>query len=243
MEPRYINAGNRGPFTLDGTRTYFIGSEVVAIIDPGPDVEDHVRAVVREAQGAQRAMVLLTHGHPDHAGAAQAVASALGAPVLGAGHGAGNALADGDAVETDHGALVAIETTGHSKPHLSFHWPDANALFPGDLILGEGDTTWVGEYPGCVADYLTSLARVRDLGPGVMYPTHGPPIDDVPGTLDAYEAHRHDRISQVGRVVSSLPDATAAEVFALVYGDTLPNGMRGAALESVEALMYHVSQG
>ncbi|GMR13587.1 MAG: MBL fold metallo-hydrolase [Gemmatimonadota bacterium] len=242
MEPRYINAGNRGPFTLDGTRTYFVGSDVVAIIDPGPDVEDHVRAVVREANGARRVVVLLTHGHPDHSGAAEAVASALGAPVLGVRHGAGTVLTDGEAVETDHGALVAIETPGHSKPHLSFHWPDAGAVFPGDLILGEGDTTWVGEYPGCVADYLASLARLRDLAPRVMYPAHGPSIEDVPGTLDAYEAHRHDRISQVEGIVSSRPGATPAEILGLVYGDTLEDGLRGAALKSVEALMHHVSQ-
>ena len=228
---------------MDGTRTYFVGSHVVAIIDPGPDVEDHVRAVVREAQGAQRVMVLLTHGHPDHAGAAEAVASALGAPVLGVRHANGRVLADGDAVETDHGALVAMETPGHSRPHLSFHWPEARAVFPGDLVLGEGDTTWVGEYPGCVADYLTSLARLRDLAPDVMYPTHGPAIEDVPGTLDAYEAHRHDRINQVERIVSSRPDATPAEIFGSVYGDAIPDVLRGAALESVEALMHHVSQG
>ena len=220
-----------------------MGSEVVAIIDPGPDVDEHVRAVVREAQGAQQVMVLLTHGHADHAGATDAVASALDARVLGVGHVGGHVLADGDTVETDYGTLVAVETPGHSKPHLAFHWPAAAAVFPGDAILGDGDTTWVGEYPGCVADYLRSLTRLRELAADVMYPAHGPPIQDVPRTLDRYETHRRDRIEQVERFVASRSDASSSEVLGHVYGDRIPAGLAGAALKSVEALMHHVSRG
>ena len=240
MEPRCINAGNRGPFTLDGTRTYLVGSEVVAIIDPGPDVDSHVRAVVREAEGARQVTVLLTHGHQDHVGAAEAVAAALGAPIVGAGHAGAKALGDGDSVETDDGALLAVETPGHSRPHLAFHWPEAGALFPGDLILGEGETTWVGEYLGCVADYLASLARLREYAPEILYPAHGPPIEDVQGALDAYEAHRLDRIRQVEKIVSATPGITPEEVLERAYGDTIPAELEAAALKSVQVILHHL---
>lgn len=240
MEPRCINAGNRGPFTLDGTRTYVVGSQVVAIIDPGPDVDHHVRAVVREARGAREVSVLLTHGHQDHAGAAEAVAVALGAPIVGVGHPRAEVLEDGAAVETDHGVLVAVETPGHSRPHLAFHWPEAGALFPGDLVLGEGETTWVGEYPGCVGDYLDSLQRVRECASRVLYPAHGPPIEDAPGALDAFEAHRRDRIRQVEEMIRAAPDATPADVLDGVYGDTIPDGLEAAALKSVQVILHHL---
>jgi glyoxylase-like metal-dependent hydrolase (beta-lactamase superfamily II) len=69
-------------------------------------------------------------------------------------------LRDGDAVDTDHGALVALHTPGHTRI-TSASTAGEGALFAGDLILGEGDTTWVAEYPGCVADYFDSLARLR----------------------------------------------------------------------------------
>ena len=40
---RRIVADNPGPFTFKGTLTYILGRGKVAIIDPGPEDENHVR--------------------------------------------------------------------------------------------------------------------------------------------------------------------------------------------------------
>jgi glyoxylase-like metal-dependent hydrolase (beta-lactamase superfamily II) len=240
--PAWLGAGNAGPFTLDGTRTFRVGRGDAVLIDPGPDVDAHVRALLDWVADADHVTVLLTHGHRDHAGAAPAVAAALGAEVVGpAGVGeVTRTVEGGDVVVTDEGDLTAVHTPGHTPEHLCYHWPARDALFAGDLLLGEGDTTWVADYPGCVADYLASLARVRTLAPRIIYPAHGPPLEDVAAALDRFEAHRRARICRVEEALRTRPAATARDLLAAVYGPDLPPRMEGAALRSLEALIEHV---
>ena len=237
MKLRCIKADNPGRFTLDGTRTYLIGRRRTAIIDPGPNIESHVRALAQEAEGAEKVWILLTHGHSDHAGSGEQLAGLLDAEIVGVGLDMARALSPGESIHTDSGHLTMLATPGHSKAHVTFHWIDAQAAFPGDVVLGLGDTTWVGEYAGCVADYLDSLNRLRELECEVLYPTHGPPIDDPPKTLDAFEEHRRSRIRQVSAVLSASPEATVSELVETIYGLALPEELRGATEKSIEATL------
>lgn len=241
--PPFLNAGNAGPFTLDGTRSYRVGGASAVLLDPGPDVGDHVRALVAWMADADEVHVVVTHGHADHAGAARRVANALGAPLWGPWgvEGVDRVLEEGGRVATDRGTLVAVDTPGHARHHLCFHWEERNALFAGDLILGEGATTWVGEYRGCVADYLASLERVGSLAPAVIYPAHGEPLTDVAGVLGRYRAHRLARVEQVARVLAANPGADADDVLEAVYGSRVPAPLLAAARMSVEALMDFVA--
>ncbi len=243
--PPFLNAGNAGPFTLDGTRTYRVGKRDIALVDPGPLSEDHVRALVSWIRDAREVRILLTHGHGDHAGAASALAGEVGADVFGAGGLAqvSRPLEHGDSVSTDEGDLVAVHTPGHTMDHLSYHWRDRNALFAGDLLLGRGNTTWVAEYPGCVADYLESLAGLRDLGLEVIYPAHGPPLTDPGRALDRFEGHRVARIRQVAKARQRDPAVTAEALVSEVYGETLPTGMAPAATRSLAALLEFLEAG
>ena len=236
-----LNAGNAGPFTLDGTRTYLVGAERVAVIDPGPDVPEHVRALASALASASRVRIVLTHGHPDHAAAARPLAGLVGAEILGpALPEVDNVLSDGDVVETDRGALRAVHTPGHTPEHLCYEWLPARSLFAGDLVLGEGDTTWVAEYSGCMADYLDSLERVRGLDLRVIYPAHGPPLEDADDALDRFEEHKRVRISQVEKALEALGEARVDALLKHVYGDTIPPGLQGAALRSLGALVDYV---
>lgn len=244
--PRFLSAGNAGPFTLDGTRTYLVGEHRVAVVDPGPDSAAHVQGLVRALDGAREVSVLVTHAHPDHAPAARTLGAALrtsSARVRVLGPSSlpdAAALAPGDVVSTDHGDLIVVDTPGHAREHFAFHWPERRALFAGDLILGKGDTVWVGEYPGCVADYLESLERVRRLRLRVLYPAHGPPLQDPEEALARFEAHRRERIRQVEIALEAHPGADAETLLAEVYGPSLPESVRPAALRSMEALKAHV---
>lgn len=216
----------------------------MAVVDPGPDVEDHVRALLVEVADAKTVRLLLTHGHADHAGAARALADRIGAEVLGPPMPGtvDRVLADGDVTETDAGRLVAIHTPGHTADHLCFHWPEARALFAGDLLLGRGDTTWVAEYPGCVADYFASLDRLRTLDLRVIYPAHGPPIEDPAEAIDRYERHRRERVRQVEEALATMPEADLERLMELVYGDEVPHGLARAALRSLGALVEYVQE-
>ena len=149
-------------------------------------------------------------------------------------------LSDGEVVETDHGALRAVHAPGHTPDHLCFYWLPARALFAGDLLLGEGDTTWVAEYRGCMADYLASLEHLRGLELEVIYPAHGPPLDDPDDAIMRFSDHKRVRIRQVEEALRALPGADADALLDHVYGDTIPPGLRPAAVRSLGALVDYV---
>lgn len=212
------------------------------MIDPGPDVHIHVRALFVAAAGADDVRIVLTHGHPDHAAAARPLADRLDAEVLGPELPGivDRVLNDGEMVTTDHGDLIALHTPGHTEDHLCFHWPAEHALFAGDLLLGQGDTTWVAEYPGCVADYFASLERIRQLDLHVIYPAHGPPLEDPAEAIERFERHRRERVRQVEEALATLSSEDVHDLLDRVYGDTVPSGLEGAALRSLGALVDYV---
>jgi glyoxylase-like metal-dependent hydrolase (beta-lactamase superfamily II) len=214
----------------------------VAVIDAGPEGQEHVRALADAVEDADEVYVVLTHGHRDHAPAAFALAEELKLEVWGPEGLAGveRPLRQGDVLSTDQGDLVAIDTPGHARHHLAFHWPVKRALFAGDLLLGRGATTWVGEYSGCVADYLASLDRVRALELDVIYPAHGPPLEEPTDAVGRYEDHRRERIRQVAEAMLERPEAEEEELVDLVHEAGVPDAMREAALFSVRALMEYV---
>ncbi len=265
---RRLRANDPGPFTLDGTSTWIVGHRRIAVVDPGPDMDDHVRAVVSLAREAEEVTLLVTHGHGDHVGAVDRVRAELPhAQLIGHGHpGARSPWARGDegsgradgtmpesdggvvVAETDAGALSAVPAPGHTRDHLVFHWPAGRALFVGDLVLGRGDTTWVAEYPGCVADWLGSIDRVRRLDLDRILSAHGPPIEDPEGKWERVLAHRKARIESVRRALEaedlSPSGARAPEllerVLSRVYGGTIPEGLGSAARRSLDAMLEYV---
>jgi glyoxylase-like metal-dependent hydrolase (beta-lactamase superfamily II) len=255
-EPRVVLAGNAGLFTLDGTRTFVLGRERIAVLDPGPADARHLDRIAYLVEGAREGVILLTHGHPDHAEGAPALAHRTGFPVAGGGTGVDRTLIDGDRIPVDDGWLEAVSTPGHTRTHLAFLHRDGGRahgdLFAGDLLLGEGTTTWVGEYGGCLRDYLTSLDRVESLAPSRIFPAHGPVLDDPLEAVQAFRAHRESRIRQVEAALQVVPGgrdaagrdtsdaARAALVEALVdrvYGSTLPAKAREGARWSIRAAL------
>ena len=189
---------------------------------------------------AERVRIVLTHGHADHAGAAAALAGATGASLVGAGHPDATPLADGGLVETDAGTLVAIDLPGHTRDHIGLWWASQRALFAGDLLLGRGDTTWVAGYSGCVSDYLRSLDRVDELAPVVIFPAHGPALEDPERDVQRFRAHRQSRIEQVRAILVDKPTATARDMVLAVYGHELPSSVVGYAEQSLAAILDHL---
>ena len=46
---RRVLARNPSPFTSTGTQTHIVGTGEVAVVDPGPDLPEHVDAILAEA--------------------------------------------------------------------------------------------------------------------------------------------------------------------------------------------------
>ena len=208
----------------------------------------HIRALRVALDSATDVKVLLTHAHGDHAGGAVALARLCNASLLATESFRAPAsgppdlrfLQVGDRIGTDQGSLVTVGIPGHTRDHVAFHWEETDALFVGDLLLGRGSTTWIGEYLGCVEDYLRSLDRVTRLNPSILYPGHGPPITDTEATLDRFRRHRLERLKEVAEARRRSPEATPEALATLVYGEKIPASLRRAAVRSITAALYHL---
>jgi glyoxylase-like metal-dependent hydrolase (beta-lactamase superfamily II) len=214
---------NPGPMTLDGTNTWLLrapGDTQTIVVDPGESGAGHVEAVL--AAAGDVALILITHGHHDHTGAAPALHEATGAPVraLDPQHCHGGApLADGD-VLTGAGVRVRVlATPGHTADSVSFVLDDGAAVLTGDTILGRG-TTVVAHPDGILGAYLDSLHRLRDLGPTPVLPAHGPELPSAQAIAEDYLTHRAQRLEQVRDALERLgAGATARQIVELVYAD------------------------
>lgn len=217
-------ADNPSPMTLDGTNTWLLrspGSGSCLVIDPGPDDPAHLNAVAAAAGSV--AEILLTHGHPDHASGAAAFRDLTGAPVRAldpAQRLGGEGLGEGDVVAAAGVEVRVLATPGHTSDSLCFVVGDA--VLTGDTVLGRGSTV-VAHPDGRLADYLTSLRRLEDLGTRTVLPGHGPELPDLAAVTRAYLAHREERLAQVRAALDTLgPDATSRAVVETVYADVDP---------------------
>jgi glyoxylase-like metal-dependent hydrolase (beta-lactamase superfamily II) len=78
---RALVANNPSPFTFKGTVSYIIGRGQVANLDPGPDDEAHVAALLDAVRGETLNAIFVTHTHRDHSPATRAIKEATGATV------------------------------------------------------------------------------------------------------------------------------------------------------------------
>ncbi|GII63078.1 MBL fold metallo-hydrolase [Sphaerisporangium krabiense] len=241
-----VLAPNASPMTLDGTNTWVIGepdAPSALVVDPGPDDERHLRRVADHLGDRRVAAILLTHGHEDHSGGAARFARMAGAPVraLDPRHVLGDeGLSDGDVVTGGGVELRVVGTPGHSFDSLCFWLPADEAMLTGDTILGRGTTVIAPD--GDLADYLRSLDRLRAgaevTAAKALLPGHGPVLPEPIAALDAYIAHRRERLEQVARARRD-GAATPAEIVAIVYAG-LEEGLRPAAEMSVRAQLAYL---
>ena len=69
-----------GVMTGPGTNSYIVGTEALALIDPGPEIESHIEALLRLVGTKLR---WCTHMHHDHSPAAHAIHAATHAQLIG----------------------------------------------------------------------------------------------------------------------------------------------------------------
>ena len=238
-----VRADNPSPMTLEGTNTYVLraaGAPGAVVVDPGPLDEAHLAAVA--ATGPVQ-LILLTHGHPDHAEGAHLFHEMTGAPMAAVERRltVDHAPLTGRETFSDVGGLTlrAVATPGHTADSVSFVVEaDQPGLLTGDTILGQGSTV-VAHPDGRLAPYLDSLARLRDLGPMLLLPGHGPVRPDASVLATAYLAHRAQRLEQVRAAVAA-GDRSAHEVVRRVYVDVDPS-LWPAAERSVLAQLDYLS--
>jgi len=265
-----VIADNPGTFTFTGTGTYIVGRDMpgasVAVIDPGPEDEAHLHALLRAVKGRTVSHILVTHTHRDHAPLSRALAEAVGgAPILAAApHGptlhasdqmdqasmdedddadfkADVILSDGDRIGGDGWTIEAMATPGHASNHMAFILREENALFSGDHVMG-WSTTVVAPPDGDMTAYMASLDRVLARGFSTIWPTHGPAITQVAPFLKAYRHHRLEREAQImARLAAG--DETIAQMVPTLYAAVDQRLWPAASLSVLAHLIALVDRG
>jgi glyoxylase-like metal-dependent hydrolase (beta-lactamase superfamily II) len=218
---------NPGMMTGPGTNTYLVGRRQPILIDTGAGLDGYPALLddYLRSRGVYRpARVILTHRHVDHLGGVAHLRERWpGLPVAKMVHRDTNLpdgiddLRDGQTIEGDGVTLVPIHTPGHASDHLCYYLVEEKALFSGDVILS-GSTSVIPAGDGDLADYMASLRRLQGLDIRRIYSAHGPVIEDGPGRIAEYIAHRMDRERQI---LEALGDGlrTIPDMVARIYAD------------------------
>src|ERR1700733_4032891 len=199
---RAMVADNPGPFTFKGTMSYIIGRGKVAILDPGPDDDAHVAALLDAVRNETVTHIFVTHTHRDHSPAVPKIKAATGATVYAQGpHRPARplhigetrkldasadmdfrpdvALADGEVVRGDGWSIEAVTTPGHTANHMSFGLKESDLLFAGDHVMA-WLTTIVAPPDGAMTDYMESLQKLARRSEPLYLPGHGAAVRNAP---------------------------------------------------------------
>jgi len=256
---RRVVARNPSPFTLYGTGTYIVGRGRVAIIDPGPMIDEHIEALKRAVMGETVTHILVTHTHLDHSPAARPLKEAVSAPIWGCGpHGTAVTgakveegadlehvpdveLHDGDTVAGEGWTIEAVHTPGHTSNHLCLSLREERTLFSGDHVMG-WSTSVISPPDGNMRNYLASLRKLLARDERLYWPTHGPAIEDPKPFVDAFIAHREERERQILACIEA-GLATIPEMVARIYADVDPRLHRAAGRSVLAHLEHMVETG
>jgi glyoxylase-like metal-dependent hydrolase (beta-lactamase superfamily II) len=240
--------------TGPGTNTYLLGDEQIAVVDPGPDDDSHLEAILAATPG-RISWILATHTHIDHSPLAARLKAATGAPLIGFApapelrgtfgptgvdpHDAtfqpDRRMEDGDRLAVGDLAVEAVYTPGHTSNHLCFELAGSGLLFSGDHVMS-GSTVVIAPPDGDMAVYMESLEKVRRRAPRRIGPGHGDMIEDPAAVLDGYLRHRRDREMQVLGELARAGEGTATveDLVTAIYVD-VPAELHPVARYSVWA--------
>lgn len=135
----------------------------VGFCDPG-EAGPAIAAI--DAAGGRLDTILLTHHHDDHIAGTEALRARYGARVVGAAADAhrlpklDQAVRPGETVAFGGSMASVIDTPGHTRGHIAFHFADGGVLLCGDTLfsLGCGRLS-----EGDAAEMFASLAALAAL--------------------------------------------------------------------------------
>jgi glyoxylase-like metal-dependent hydrolase (beta-lactamase superfamily II) len=192
------------------------------VIDPGPDLPEHLDALESAIGGRRVVAIMCTHTHRDHSPASRSLAERTGAPIIGCAplaletvgpradasfdgdYAPDRVLDDGETVAVDRKRITAVATPGHTSNHLCFAYE--GALLSGDHVMG-WSTTVVVPPDGDMAAYMASLDKLRQREDRVYYPAHGPAVTNPQQYVRHLMGHRMQREKQILKLVGEKPRA------------------------------------
>ncbi len=255
---RMVLCDNASPMTYWGTNTFLVGRETLAVIDPGPDNNEHFQAILRAASETPIEKIIVTHAHLDHSPLAKRLSKTTGAPIVAFGGATDGRSAlmqrlaaaspmggaegldmdftpdeivkDGDIITFGQETLKVIHTPGHLGCHIALAWGDV--CFTGDHVM-DWASSLVSPPDGDLTDFMATSRKLRDLGFKRLYPAHGAPIDAPQERLAWLITHRETREAEILEVLQQAP-ASAEALAKAIYTDIDPK-LLGAAARNVLA--------
>jgi len=259
-----ITANNPSPFTFRGTNSYIVGRDTLAVIDPGPNDDDHLQALTKAIAGRPVSHIFVSHTHRDHSPLSGRLKALTGAPLVAEGphrparlrlegettplDSSGDMdfrpdimLADGEVVNGDGWSLRAVHTPGHTANHLALALEGSDILFSADHVMA-WSTTIVAPPDGSMKDYMASLDKLLEREDRIFFPGHGGPVTAPKAFLRGLKAHRKMRERAILERIAA-GDLSIPAIVGAIYRDTDPR-LYGAAGLSVLAHMEDlVSRG
>jgi glyoxylase-like metal-dependent hydrolase (beta-lactamase superfamily II) len=267
---RRVIANNPSKYTYLGTGTYIIGHGDVAVVDPGPVLDEHRDALRAALEGDRVRAILVTHCHSDHSPLASWLRDETGAPTIAFGpHGIVETdpeidddiepgvtleettdtdfdpdvrVGDGEVAAMGAGwTMRAVYTPGHTSNHMCYALDEEQALFTGDHVMG-WSTTVVSPPDGDMRSYIDSLRKVMARDDASLWPTHGAPVTSPQPFLQAFLEHRLEREAQVLAAVRS-GHSDIEEMVKQMYADVRVELHKAAGRSVLSHLIKLVDDG
>jgi len=179
---------------FDGN-VYLILDEKPILVDAGMIAAPTLRNIKKLIDPQKIEMIVLTHCHHDHSGAAPELKAATGARLLLSEKEVGavgddlasvaylfgqqapqyevdQTLKEGMVLDIGEWKLEVMETPGHSQGSLCLYEPRAKVLFSGDTVFPDGNIGRTDMYGGSTPDLVASIERLTALDVEIMYPGH-----------------------------------------------------------------------
>ncbi len=229
--------------TYTGTNTYVIDNGEIAVIDPGPKIQEHYDNILEVIGDKPVKYIFLTHSHIDHSPMAADLSIKYNTPVYGYGpsdaglsktmlklisdgYESGSEgidhnfhpdylIKDGEYFELNETSIIAIHTPGHMGNHVSFQY--GGVLFSGDHIMGWA-TSMVSPPYGDLTQFMASCHLLKDKDISLILPGHGEPVDDPKERIEYLIRHRLEREQQIKSTLQHY-SLNALEITEMVYVD------------------------
>lgn len=259
-----VTANNPSAFTFHGTNSYIIGDETLAILDPGPDNDAHLEALVRAIAGRPVSHVFVSHTHRDHSPLAARLKALTGAVTVAEGpHRSARPLrigevapldassdtdfvpdlvvGDGQVIDGDGWRMRAVLTPGHAANHAAFALEGTGILFSADHVMA-WSTSIVAPPDGAMSDYMASLEKLIQRDDRIYLPGHGGPVLAPQTFVRGLKAHRQMREHAIlERLMAG--DCTIPDIVQAIYRDTDPRLYGAAGLSVLAHLEDLVGRG
>jgi glyoxylase-like metal-dependent hydrolase (beta-lactamase superfamily II)/8-oxo-dGTP pyrophosphatase MutT (NUDIX family) len=245
-----VTAPNPSVMTGPGTNTYLVGggaSNEWAVVDPGPNLPEHVEAVLHASPGPIR-WILATHTHHDHSPAAAPLKQHTHAPVMGrlplhphkqdGSFVPDRVLAHGERLAIAPGVtLRVLHTPGHASNHLCYLLEEEKTLFTGDHLM-QASTVVINPPDGDMAAYLDSLRGLLGEDIEWLAPGHGFLMPQPQRVVQGVIEHRLKREAKVLASLSARGPASLEQLLPHAYDDVDPRLLPVAA----RSLLAHLDK-